>query len=427
MIVIESIPVSRAVATPFPMSDLPRPKRILLADCDSYFVRCAMLADPEGAGKSELVIVGGRADARGVVTSASYGARRFGVHAGMPMAAALRLCPRAMVVPVPGEMVNRKHHEVRAVLDEFAPVVEAASVDEFYLDLTGTEELYRHEPLEETCRRIQAAVLERTGISLSIGAATQRTLAKMAASVNKPYGVHVVPPGGEAEFIARFALSDIPGVGPAFAEALRRRGAVMVRDLLPLDEATLVSWVGEGRGRWLWRLSRGHGSSEIAARAPQKSISHERTYPRDLASDEEIETKLLALATETGASLRDEGLKARTVTVRLRYADFTDRSASRTLPEPIESDRALFQVARELLRQLRAKDRRRVRLIGVGVSKLGDEGDEEPNLFGGDGVQGAVDTERNRRLSAATDRLRTRFGKGAVLPARMAPKPEREE
>src|SRR3954471_19018010 len=122
-----------------PMSESERPRRILLADCDSYFVRCAMLADPEGAGKAELLLVGGRADARGVVTSASYAARKYGVHAGMPMSQAVRLCPAAMIVPVPGEMVQQKHHEVRAVLDEFAPVVEAASVDEFYLDLTGTE------------------------------------------------------------------------------------------------------------------------------------------------------------------------------------------------------------------------------------------------------------------------------------------------
>ncbi|HEV7588624.1 MAG TPA: hypothetical protein VGO40_10960, partial [Longimicrobium sp.] len=128
------------------MTESERPRRILLADCDSYFVRCAMLADPEGAGKAELLLVGGRADSRGVVTSASYAARRYGVHAGMPMSQAVRLCPAAMVVPVPGEMVQAKHHEVRAVLDEFAPVVEAASVDEFYLDLTGTEALYHHEP-----------------------------------------------------------------------------------------------------------------------------------------------------------------------------------------------------------------------------------------------------------------------------------------
>ncbi|HEX2205195.1 MAG TPA: DNA polymerase IV [Longimicrobium sp.] len=406
----------------FPMSDAPRSKRILLADCDSYFVRCAQLADPDGAGTSDLVVVGGRADARGVVTSASYGARKFGVHAGMPMAAALRLCPKAMIVPVPGEMVERKHHEVRAVLEEFAPVVEAASVDEFYLDLTGTELLYRGERLEATARRIQAAVMERTGISISIGAATQRILAKMAAGVNKPFGVHVVPPGDEAAFMARFDLADIPGVGPAFAEALRRRGATRVRDLAEVDEATLVSWVGESRGRWLHRLARGEGSSEVSGRAPQKSISHERTFPRDVGDEEALEARLLSLVGETGAALRADSLRARTVTVRLRYADFTDKSASRTVPDPLESDRALYQVARALLRQLRAQRRGGVRLLGVGVSRLGTEAAEEPALF--DEVPDSIDTPRDRRLSEATDRLRSRFGRDAVLPARIAPKPD---
>lgn len=398
-----------------------RPRRILLADCDSYFVRCAMLADPDGAGKAELLLVGGRPDGRGVVTSASYAARKFGAHAGMPMSQAVRLCPKAMVVPVPGEMVREKHHQVRAVLDEWAPVVEAASVDEFYLDLTGTEELYRHEPLAETARKIQQAVLERTGISLSIGAATQRTLAKMAASVNKPFGVHVVEPGDEAAFIARFDLADIPGVGPAFADALRRRGAVRVSDLVPLDEQTVVAWAGESRGRWLWNLAHGRGeSSGVTPRSAQKSVSHERTFPRDISSEEEIEARLLYLVGETGASLRADGLRARTVTVKIRYADFTDRSASRTVAEPLESDRALYAVARELLRQLRARRRGGIRLLGVGVSKLGEDAAAEPALFE---LPQGIESDRDRRLSAATDRLRGRFGREAVLPARVAKNP----
>jgi len=402
-----------------------RPRRILLADCDSYFVRCAMLADPEGAGKAELLLVGGRADARGVVTSASYAARAYGVHAGMPMSQALRLCPRAMVVPVPGEMVQRKHKEVRAVLDEFAPVVEAASVDEFYLDLSGTEELYHHEPLADTARRIQAAVMERTGISLSIGGAAMRTLAKMAASVNKPFGVHIVEPGEEAEFISRFELAAIPGVGPSFAEALRRRGATRVSDLLPLDEQTVVAWVGEGRGRWLWNLAHGRGeTSTITPRAAQKSISHERTFPHDIADEDEIEAKLLYLVTETGASLRADGLKARTVTVKMRYADFTDRSASRTVAEPLESDRAIYAVARALLKQLRAKRRGGIRLLGVGVSKLGEGEEGDPVLFE---LPAGIESDRDRRLSAATDRLRGKFGREAVLPARVRPRRKEED
>ena len=393
--------------------------RILLADCDSYFVRCAMLADPEGAGKSELVIVGGRADARGVVTSASYAARKYGVHAGMPMATAVRLCPNAVFVPVPGEMVSRKHHEVRAVLDEFSPVVEAASVDEFYLDLTGTEMLYRGETLEETALRIQREVMERTGISISIGGATGRTLAKMAASVNKPFGVHIVPPGGEAEFMARFDLADIPGVGPALAEALRRRGATAVRDLAHIDLATLTSWLGDSRAEWLYHLARGEDVGRVSPRRPQKSVSHERTFSKDVADPEELETRLMMLAVDTGASLRAEGLRARTVTVRIRYADFTDKSASRTAPDPIESDRAIFGIARELLRDLLAKRSGGVRLLGVGVSKLvGEDEEEELVLF--DETPGGPETERDRILADAADRLAGKFGKGALLPARIA-------
>lgn len=404
---------------PVPSPEGGTPRRILLADCDSYFVRCAMLADPEGAGKAELLIVGGRADARGVVTSASYAARAFGVHAGMPMAAAVRLCPRAMVVPVPSEMVGAKHREVRAVLDRFAPVVEAASVDEFYLDLTGTERLYHHEPLEETARRIQAAVLEETGIALSLGGATQRILAKIAASVRKPMGVFVVPPGGEGEFMRGFALADIPGIGPAFTEKLHQRGVVTVADVLALDEATLRLWLGDSRGRWLHSVARGRDPSAVSERAPQKSVSHERTFARDLVTDDEIEARLLALATETGASLRDSGHRARTVTVRVRDADFTDRSASRTLPEPLESDRALWAVARELLHSLRARHRGGVRLLGVGVSKLVREGEDDLVLF----ADQAVETERDRKLAEATDRLRERFGKGTVVPGRIVRRP----
>jgi DNA polymerase-4 len=404
------------------MDETGLPRRILLADCDSYFVRCAMLADPEGAGRAELLIVGGRADGRGVVTSASYAARKYGVHAGMPSSQAIRLCPRAMIVPVPGEMVSRKHDEVRAVLERFSPVVHAASVDEFYLDLTGTERLYHGEPLEATARRIQAAVMDETQIAISVGGSTQRILAKMAASVNKPMGVFVVPPGGEEEFMLRFELGDIPGVGPSFQEALRRRGAVSVRDVAGLAEETLVSWAGDSRGRWLYDVVHGRDHARVEGeREPQKSVSHERTFHQDITSDEELEARLLSLVTETGAALREGGNRGRTVTVKVRSADFTDRSMSRTLPQPFESDRALFTVARELLRALRVRNRGGVRLLHVGVSRLSVGSDDEPLTFFG--PDPSLESERDRTLSKVSDQLRERFGKGAILPGRIAPKP----
>jgi DNA polymerase-4 len=298
-------------------------------------------------------------------------------------------------------------------------VVEAASVDEFYLDMTGTEMLYRGESLDDTARRIQQAVMDRTGISISIGGATGRTLAKMAASVNKPFGVHIVPPGGEADFMSRFELADIPGVGPALAESLRRRGATMVRDLARMDLPTLVSWLGDSRAEWLYHLARGEDHGRVAPRRPQKSVSHERTFAKDIRDPEDLETRLMMLAVETGASLRADSLRGRTVTVRVRYADFTDKSASRTVPEPIESDRAIYTVARDLLRSLLARRGGGVRLLGVGVSKLvgEDDADEELVLF--QDAPDGPETERDRILAEASDRLRGKFGKGAIVPARI--------
>jgi DNA polymerase IV len=394
----------------------PLPARILLADCDSYFVRCAQIADPEGAGRAEYLIVGGSAKGRGVVTSASYAARAFGVHAGMPSSQAIRLCPMATFAPVPGEVVRQKHHEVRAVLERWAPVVQAASVDEFYLDMTGTELLYHDEPLEETARRMQQEVWDETEISISVGGATNRLLAKMAASVNKPRGVFVVPPGGEAEFMLRWEMADIPGVGPSLTEALRRRGVATVRQGLAIDLETLASWVGPSRAEWLWEVMRGeHHSGPVSPRQRQKSVSHERTFGEDISDDRELHARLLSLAALTGSSLRAEGMRGRTITVRIRYGDFTDRQASHTLPEPVESDVAIAREARALLRRLRSERGGPVRLLGVGISGLVRPEEVEASLF--PDAPGGPETERERRLSAAADRLRERFGADAVRSA----------
>src|SRR2546427_521993 len=202
----------------------PRPpdRRLLLVDADAFYVAVARLVDPEGAGKARLLIVGGSPERRGVVTSASYDARAYGVHSAMPMARAVRLCPGATVVPVPWEACAGKSREIRDVLGRFTPAVEQASSDEFYLDLTGTEKLYGGEPLAATAGRIRAAVSEATSLSVSIGGGTSKLVAKLAAGRAKPRpgaaapsdGVCIVAPGAEAEFLLQFALADLPGVGP---------------------------------------------------------------------------------------------------------------------------------------------------------------------------------------------------------------------
>ncbi|MDH3457038.1 MAG: DNA polymerase IV, partial [Gemmatimonadota bacterium] len=203
------------------------PPRILQLDADAYYVQVARLLDPTGAGSADLVLVGGSPHGRGVVTSASYGARAYGVRSGMSMAQALERCPDAMIVGVPRGACGEKSKAIVAVLERFTPVVEPASIDEMYLDMTGTETLYRDESLEATARRIRTTVRDETGIVGTIGGGTTRLVAKLAAKRAKPHrtpeadGVIVVPPGEEEAFLTQFDLADIPGIGPRFQQRLK--------------------------------------------------------------------------------------------------------------------------------------------------------------------------------------------------------------
>ncbi len=405
-----------------PASTPPSPeapaRRILLVDCDAFYVQVARLEDPEGAGRARLLVVGGSSSGRGVVTSASYEARRYGVHSAMPTAHALRLCPEATVVPVPRGACSRRSREVREALEDLAPVVQAASIDEFYLDLTGTERLFRGESLEAGARRIREEVLARTDISVSIGGGTRRLVAKLAASRAKPAGVHVVPPGEEEAFMRTLDLADIPGVGPSLLEGLRKRGLVRVEDALAVQEEWLRRWFGPRRGAWLWRRIRGLDDSEVDPTESRKSISSERTFSTDLTDDDDLERRLLEQVGSVAATLRAKGFRARTVTVKLRDSDFSTRQHSRTLPEPVESDHGIWEAARELLHELRAARRAPARLVGVGLSNLiEDDAPLQLGLFPGETVE--WETERDRAVSHAVDRLRARFGDEAVRPGRI--------
>jgi DNA polymerase-4 len=393
-------------------------RRILLVDCDAFYVQVARLLDPEGAGKARLLIVGGSPTGRGVVTSASYEARAFGVRSAMPTGQALRLCPEATVVPVPRNACVERSREVRAVLEDLAPVVQAASIDEFYLDLTGTERLFAGESLTDTAHRFRERVLRETGISVSIGGGTRRVIAKMAAGKAKPAGVHIVPPGGELGFLKTLDLAELPGVGPSLVDALRRKGLVRVGEALGVQVEWLQRWFGKRRGAWLHRKIRGLDDSEVDPRESRKSISSERTFFNDVNSDGELERRLMKLAGSVAGTLRSKGLRARTVTVKLRDSDFTTRQHSRTVEGGVESDTAVYEVARVLLRELRESRRTPSRLLGVGLSGLyhGSEPDQL-GLFPQE--QTGVESERDRQVSAAVDRVRDKFGSGAVLPGRI--------
>lgn len=402
-------------------------RRVLLADADAFYVSVARLVDPAGAGRAPLLIVGGSAEGRGVVMSASYEARAYGVHSAMPMARALRLCPEALVVPVPWEACAKKSREIRGVLQRFAPIVQQASSDEFYLDLSGTERLYHGESLADTARRMRGAVLAETALPLSVGGGSSRLVAKLAAGVAKPgpgragEGVVVVPSGAEGEFLRRFALADLPGIGPKSAERLRRLGLRTVEDVLPLDHGALAARLGEGRARaaeWLYRLVRGIDDTRVEPRDCAKSISRDATFARDLVRDEDLARELAALVDRATSDLREAGLLARTVTVKLRDWDFTTRQARRTLPEPVLSDRAVFEVARALLARLRATRRVPARLLGVALSGLVRQGREPQfDLFARE-RGGETETPRDRTIARVLDDVRHRFGPAALRRGR---------
>lgn len=403
-------------------------RRIFLADADAFYVAVARMVDPDGAGKAPLLIVGGSRESRGVVCSASYETRKFGVRSAMPISRALRLCPDALCVPVPRKACSAKSHEIRTVLERFAPLVEGASIDEWYLDLAGTEGVYHNEPLETTAHRIRDAVKHETSLSISIGGGTNKLVAKMAVERAKPKpgsgatGVHIVEPGKEAEFLETFALAEIPLIGPKFQQRLAALGMTTVPDVLQYDIATLTSWFGKREGEWLWERVRGMNDSEVDSGGEAKSISRDETFAKDINDDRELERELVALVTRAAFDLRSDGLAARTITVRIRDMDFRTRSARRTLAQPVVSDRVLLKVSRELLAKLRDARRVPARLLGVAVSSLAQDPEaDQLALFAAKSDPNA-ETHRDRVLAKAVDRVRARFGPRSMIPGTLTEK-----
>jgi DNA polymerase-4 len=397
------------------------PARILLADADAFFAAVARLVDPEGAGKAALLIVGGRRGSRGVVCSASWEARQYGVRSAMPIARAEKLCPQAMFVPVPGRECGIKSKEIRKVLEKFTPIVSGASVDEWYMDLGGTEAIYHNESLRDTAHRIRSAVKRETGMSVSIGGGTNRLIAKMAVERAKPKpgttadGVHIVAPGAEAEFLGTFNLADIPMVGPKFQAKLASLGMVTVPDLLKHDIVALRRMLGTNTAEWLWDRAHGIGGEEVEGHYARKSMSRDETFAVDLTKDEDIERELLGLVTKAAWDLRQGGFTARTITVKLRDRDFKTRSARRTLAKPVVSDRVIMETAKELLQKLRGVRRVPARLIGVALSSLSEDPlADQLHLFSSDDQR--LESDRDLAIARTVDKVRKKFGSKGIVP-----------
>ena len=387
-----------------PPPDGPIARIIFHVDMDAFFVSVEELFDPSLKGKP--VVVGGQRDERGVVSAASYAARKFGVHSAMPLRKAAKLCPQAIFVNGHPERYREYSARVHEVLGHFSPLVEMASVDEAYLDMTGTDRL--HGPPLRSAHRLHAEMKSATQLNCSVGIGTSRLIAKVSSAKAKPNGVLWVLPGQEAKFLAPLNVGDIPGVGKVMEEKLHAMGIQKVGDLAKLEDNVLE----ERFGKWGLALagkSRGEDAggwfdTEVGEHTDPKSISHEHTFDEDTGDLERLQSTLMRLSEMVGRRLREGGYFARTIQLKLRYKDFTTITRAQSLEQPTQIDHEIFeQVRRLFLRNW--KKGAAVRLLGVQTTNF-EAGPAQLDLLARD--------ERRQRVLAAADHLRDKFGESSI-------------
>jgi DNA polymerase IV len=387
--------------------DALRTKTIFHVDMDAFFVSVEELSDPALKGKA--VVVGGQRDERGVVSAASYEARRFGVHSAMPLRTAAKLCPHAIFVDGHPDRYRECSTQVYEVLNTFSPLVEMASIDEAYLDMTGTDRL--HGPPLRAAHSLHNKVKAETQLNCSIGIGASRLIAKVSSAKAKPNGVLWVIPGQETKFLAPLDVRDIPGVGKVMEQNLHALGIHQVADLARLDEAVLE----ERFGKWGLALAgkaRGEDAggwfdAEVGERSDPKSISHEHTFNEDTANAVQLETTLMRLTEMVARRLREHRLHARTIQLKLRYKDFTTITRAHSLAASTQLDTEIFEQIRTLFRKT-WKRGAEIRLLGVHVSSFEEAAPGQMDLLD-DGRH-----QRWQQALAAADRLRDKFGEGSV-------------
>jgi DNA polymerase-4 len=381
-------------------------KTIFHVDMDAFFVSVEELFDPSLKGKA--VVVGGQRDERGVVSAASYEARKFGVHSAMPLRTAAKLCPHAIFVNGHPERYRECSEKVYAVLTSFSPQVEMASIDEAYLDMTGTARL--HGPPLRAAHTLHQKIKSETQLNCSIGIGSTRLIAKVSSAKAKPHGILWVIPGQETKFLAPLDVRDIPGIGKVTENNLRQMGINTVGDLARMQESSLddsfgkwgVAMAGKARGE----DAGGWFANEVGADVGPKSISHEHTYNEDTADADQIESTLMRLSEMVGRRLRENKLHARTIQLKLRYKDFTTITRAYTLNAPTQLDTEIFDQIRTLFRKNWRKGAQ-VRLLGVHVSSFEDSAAQ------GDLIED-VRRQRWQQALSAADRMRDKFGESSV-------------
>lgn len=381
---------------------------ILHVDMDSFFVSVELLDRPELVG---LPVAAAHDTARSVVSSASYEARRFGVRSAMPVARAKQLCPQLVLVEPVFQKYRQASRAVMAIFRDFTPLVEPLSIDEAFLDVAGSMRLFG-EPIE-IARQLRARVREQTGLPASVGLAGTKFVAKLASQRAKPDGILEVPPARTLEFLHPLPIGAMWGVGAATERALKSRAIHTVGDLAREPLPSLRQIVGNASAERLHELANGRDARSVSLERVEKSIGHEETFASDVTDPELLERELLRLSTRTSERLRDASLKARTVAIKVRWDTFETVTRSRTLADPTNATRRVYQTAKELFESLSPNGRpaRPVRLIGVRAEQLVDADGGGALLWDEDEQWQAVDT--------AVDEVREKFGERGITSARL--------
>jgi DNA polymerase IV len=399
----------------------PAHRTIIHLDLDAFFCAVEEQHDPGLSGKP--FAVGGRPEGRGVVSSASYAARRFGVRSAMPMAHAVRLCPELVIVRPNFPAYRAASREVMERLHALTPLVEQVSIDEAFLDVSALGE-----PGDTLAARLQGAIRDELGLSCSLGVATNKLVAKVATDVGKglvrsgamPQAICVVPPGEEAEFLAPLPTTALWGVGPKTAEKLARMDIHTIGALAAWPPADLARRFGQ-HGEDLARRARGVDDRPIVTERAAKSISQETTFARDVSEQAVLERTLRDQSAEVARKLRREDVVAATVKLKIRWPDFTTPTRQLTLPQPTDEAEAIAEAALGLFRQIWTRGQA-VRLIGVGVSGLGSA-PRQLSLWDAPAAPTPAETARQQRMQSALAAIRDRFGPGVVRRAAHPPSP----
>lgn len=375
---------------------------ILHVDMDAFYASVEQRDQPHLRGRP--VIVGGIGN-RGVVCAASYEARPFGVHSAMPMATARRLCPQAVFLPVRMQHYAEISKQIRSIFYSFTPLVEPLSLDEAFLDVHGCEGLFG--PAPEIARQIKNRIRKETGLVASVGVAANKYLAKLASDIGKPDGFVVLEPDKVREFLAPLPVSRIWGVGKKAEQRLHDLGIRTIGQIAALPEKALSDRFGE-MGRHVWQLAQGEDDRTVVPDREAKSVSTETTFPQDIGDRDVLRTCLLDLVDHLASRLRHEGIRARTIDLKIRNSDFRTVTRSTTLSEATNVTNVIWKAAADLFERSLTKELLPVRLLGVGATKLTREAVVQGTLFNDDAdLQHGV-------LDQTIDKIRGQFGSGSI-------------